>query len=165
MKPSKIIIKVKDCSEKPKQSLENNNIDESKTNYNDSAVKFMADEGYLEYVEKHGYHFTDSLAEYASKMMQNANGQQHSWTTGQVKKSMDSLGFTIPSNITPGDVAYLANMYYADFFPEPLKDETSCLKAAYKIANDPDGYDGMIFCRWVADMIGKSAKINWGKFI
>lgn len=27
------------------------------------------------------------------------------------------------------------------------------------------GYDGMIFCRWVADMIGKSAKINWEKFI
>lgn len=125
----------------------------------------MANKEYIEYVEKHGYHFTDSLAEYASKMMQNANGQQHSWTTGQVKKAMDSLGYTIPSNITPGDVAYLANMYYADFFPEPLKDETSCLKAAYKIANDPDGYDGMIFCRWVADMIGKSAKINWEKFI
>lgn len=51
----------------------------------------------------------------------------------------------IPKHVTHGDAAYLANMYYADLYPDPLKDEASCLRAAYKIANDPDGYDGMIF--------------------
>lgn len=44
--------------------------------------------GYSEYVKKHGYHFTDALAEHVSKMMVNANGQQHSWTASQVKKSL-----------------------------------------------------------------------------
>lgn len=60
---------------------------------------------------------------------------------------------------------YLANMYYADLYPDPLKDEASCLRAAYKVANDPDGYEGMIFCRWTADAIGKAININWEKFV
>ena len=121
-------------------------------------------EGYSKYIEKHGYHFTDALAEHVSKMMINASGQSHSWTASQVKKSMESLGLTIPEKITTGDVTYLANMYYSDFYPGPLKDEASCLRAAYKIAHDPDGYEGMIFCRWTADVIGKAIKIDWEKF-
>ena len=133
--------------------------------YEQTANALMSAKGYSEYVKKHGYHFTDVLAEHVSKIMENANGQQHTWTTSQVKKSMESLGLTIPSNVTPGDVAYLANMYYADLYPDPLKDEASCLRAAYKIANDPDGYEGMIFCRWTADAIGKAISINWEKFV
>lgn len=83
----------------------------------------------------------------------------------QVKKSMESLGLTIPKSVTSGDAAYLANMYYADLYPDPLKDEASCLRAAYKVANDPDGYEGMIFCRWTADAIGKAIKLDWEKFV
>lgn len=133
--------------------------------YEQTANALMSAKGYSEYVKKHGYHFTDALAEHVSKMMENANGQQHTWTTSQVKKSMESLGLTIPSHVTHGDAAYLANMYYADLYPDPLKDEASCLRAAYKVANDPDGYEGMIFCRWTADAIGKAISINWEKFV
>ena len=133
--------------------------------YEQAANALMSAKGYSEYVKKHGYHFTDALAEHVSKMMVNASGQQHSWTTNQVKKSMESLGLTIPKHVTHGDAAYLANMYYADLYPDPLKDEASCLRAAYKIANDPDGYDGMIFCRWTADAIGKAIKLDWEKFV
>lgn len=133
--------------------------------YEQAANALMYAKGYSEYVKKHGYHFTDALAEHVSKMMVNASGQQHSWTTNQVKKSMESLGLTIPKRVTHGDAAYLANMYYADLYPDPLKDEASCLRAAYKIANDPDGYDGMIFCRWTAGAIGKAIKLDWEKFV
>ena len=95
----------------------------------------------------------------------NANGQQHSWTASQVKKSMESLGLSIPGKVTTGDVTYVANMAYADFYPDPLKDEAACLRYAHKVANDPDGYDGMIFCRWTADAIGKAIKLDWEKFV
>lgn len=104
------------------------------------------------------------VAEHVSKMMVNANGQQHSWTASQVKKSMESLGLSIPGKVTTGDVTYAANMAYADFYPDPLKDEAACLRYAHKVANDPDGYDGMIFCRWTADAIGKAIKLDWEKF-
>ena len=56
--------------------------------YEQTANALMSAKGYSEYVKKHGYHFTDALAEHVSKMMENANGQQHSWTASQVKKSI-----------------------------------------------------------------------------
>lgn len=62
-------------------------------------------------------------------------------------------------------VTYVANMAYADFYPDPLKDEAACLRYAHKVANDPDGYDGMIFCRWTAGAIGKAIKLDWEKFV
>lgn len=135
--------------------------------YETEANNLMSDE-FENYVKKHGYHFTESLAEYVSKMMKNANGQEHSWTAAQVKKAMEGLGL-MPIGVTEtkatlGDVTYLANMYYADLYPESLKDEASCLKVAHRIAHDRDGYDGMIFCRWTADAIGKAIDIDWKKF-
>lgn len=133
--------------------------------YTQAANALMSAKGYLEYVKKHGYHFTDELAEHVSRMMENASGQKHTWTATQVKKAMEGLNLTVPSSVTSGDVAYLANMYYADLYPDPFKDEASCLRAAYKIANDIDGYDGMVFCRWTSDAIGKAIHIDWEKFV
>lgn len=133
--------------------------------YEQTANALMSAKGYSEYVKKHGYHFTNELAEHASSMMKNANGYLHTWNTSQVIKAIENLGLNIPDHVTHGDIVYLANMYYADLYPDPLTDEVSCLKAAYKIANDPDGYKGMIFCRWTADIIGKAININWEKFI
>lgn len=133
--------------------------------YTQSANALMSAKGYLDYVQKHGYHFTDKLAEHVSRMMQNFNGQQHSWTAAQVKKTFDSLGLTIPTDVTLGDVTYAANMYYADLFPVPIESEAGCIKAAHRIANDPDGYKGKIFCEWTANAIGKAVKIDWEKFL
>ena len=82
-----------------------------------------------------------------------------------VEEFMESLGLSIPGKVTAGDVTYAANMAYADFYPDPLKDEAACLRYAHKVANDPDGYDGMIFCRWTADTIGKAIKLDWEKFV
>lgn len=137
----------------------------SDNKYEADANALMSTAWYKEYIKRHGYHFTESLAEYASKNMVNANGQLHSWTTSQVKKSVEGLGISIPSNVTIGDITYAANMAYADFYPELLRDEVSCIKYAHKVATDPDGYEGIIFCRWIADVIGKSIKLNWEKFI
>lgn len=120
--------------------------------YEQTANALMSAKGYSEYAKKHGYHFTDA---HVSKMMVNANGQQHSWAASQVKKSMKSLGLSIPGKVTTGDVN-AANIAYADFYPDPLKDEAACLRYAHKVAND-----GMIFCRWTADAIGKAIKLNW----
>ena len=133
--------------------------------YEKAANALMSAEGYSEYIEKHGYHFTEALAEYASKLMKNADGSTHTWTTAMVKKSMEGLGLTLSGKTTLGDMTYAANMAYADFYPDPLKDDASCIKYAAKATGDIDGYDGIIFCRWTADLIGKGTKINWKKFI
>jgi hypothetical protein len=134
--------------------------------YEQTANALMSAKGYSEYVKKTWLSFYRCPCRACEQDDEkNANGQSHSWTAAQVKKSIESLGLSIPSKVTNGDVTYLANMYYADLYPDPLKDEASCLRAAYKVANDPDGYEGMIFCRWTADAIGKAISINWEKFI
>ena len=129
------------------------------------AGMLMSAREYLDYVEKNGYHFTDALADKATSLMENADGSKHNWTTSQVKAAISGMGVKIPETVTWGDVAYLANMYYADLFPEVLKTEADCLKAAIKIAHDKDGYKGMTFCRWTADVIGKGLKLNWEEFM
>lgn len=35
---------------------------------------------------------------------------------------------------------------------------------AAAVANDIDGYTGIQFCRWVADVAGKKENIDWDKF-
>lgn len=125
----------------------------------------MSAKGYSEYVKKHGYHFTDALAEYASKLMKNGDKTSHSWSASTVKKTVESLGLHMPSHVTLGDITYAANMAYADFYPDLLRDEASCIKYALKVAADVDGYEGMIFCRWTADVIGKATSIDFEKFV
>lgn len=130
-----------------------------------SANALMSAKSFVEYVKKHGYHFTEALAEHVSKMMVNADGTSHSWTTSQVNRTLGGLGLMLPSKTTLGDATYLANMYYADLYPDPFKDEASCIRAAYKTAHDVDGYEGQTFCRWTSDAIGKAIKIDWDLFI
>ena len=152
-----------------KSDIPNSNDVEFNFPYKQAANALMSAEDYIAYVEKNGYHFTNALAEHTSKMMKNSNGLDHTWTASQVKSALEGLGYKLENfkitEATLGDVTYLANMYYADLYPDVLKDEVSCIKAAYKIANDIDGYKGMIFCRWTADAIGKAIKLDWKKFI
>lgn len=142
----------------------------SKAKIEDQAANvLMSAKGFSDYVAKNGYHFTDKLADHVTMLLDNANSEEHNWTTEQVKTSLRALGFNglgkNRNKLTYGDIAYMANLYYSDLYPEVIKEETSCLKGAYKMANDPDGYDGIVFCRWTSDAIGKAISIDWEKFI
>ena len=133
--------------------------------YEKEAYELMSAKGYAEYVKKHGYHFTDELAEHISKMMKNDNGKEHSWSVAQVKKAFEGMGLTLPKDVTWGDVTYVANMGYADLHPDVLATEADCLRYAWKKAHDKDGYEGMIFSRWTSDAIGKYIKIDWEHYV
>ena len=93
----------------------------------------------------------------------NSNNQEHTWTSEQVQNVCNVLNLKIPDTSTIEDVTYTANMAYADFYPE-LLNEHQCIKYAAAVANDKDGYTGIQFCRWVADVVGKKENIDWDKF-
>lgn len=128
-----------------------------------AANAIMNAPGYLEYIKKFGYHFTDKLADYVSKKMVNTSGNAHSWTTEQLRSVLGP--FTPTHNETSGDMAYTANMAYADFYPTILDTVDKCITYAKLVASDPDGYEGMEFMRWTSDAIGKSLTLNWEDFI
>lgn len=123
-------------------------------------------QGLIKYKAKHGSHFTDDLSSWASKQMQNAHGEaNHHWSVADVKSAFERFGLSKPEEITWGDVAYAANMHYADYFGMSLKTETDCVRQAYADAADPDGYPGKIFNRWFADVLGKKISVPWDDFI
>lgn len=122
-------------------------------------------EHYHEYVKAHGHHFTNDLAEYACRKMHNANDTQHSWSCEDVLVALASQGISIPPTSTIGDMTYSANMAYADFFPLVIKDIPSCVLYARAVATDPDGYEGIQFYRWLADLMATDTHIDWKRFI
>lgn len=126
---------------------------------------FWRDSNYDKYKMKHGEHFCDRLADEVSKKMVNVNRSVHNWKTENVRQAFAQLGFKKKECDTWGDITYLANMAYADFFPEVLKTETECLKYAEMASLDPDSYPGQHFNRYLADAMGKGEVINWADFV
>ena len=56
-------------------------------------------------------------------------------------------------------------MAYADFYPSLLDTIDKCIEYALAVANDVDGYEGIEFCRYLADLMGKHVKIDRNNFI
>lgn len=126
--------------------------------------EFWDDPDYQMYKQKNGMHFSDALAMYASRMMHNSNQQKHTWSVKDVQGAFASMNYQLPGHATWGDATYAANMYYADFAPL-LKNETDAVKMAYMILNDPDGYEGMLFNRYTADVMQTNEQIGWKDFM
>lgn len=119
-----------------------------------------------EYIQRHGYHFTPELADCATKMLKNADRREHRWTSDQIRQQLTMHGLNDWGRCTLGDLTFLANMAYADFYPEVLPSEHACIKYAIAVAKDPDGYDGVAFSRWIADLIGnKVTTIDWELYV
>lgn len=131
------------------------------------ARQLMNADDFLAYIEKNGYHFTSQLADHVTKnYMKNADGSGHNWTSAQVKGAMEASGMTSnPLNMTWGDAAYLANWYYSDEYPDVLPNETAVIRRAYRAAQDPDGYEGMTFARWLSDVVANEWSIDWIAFM
>jgi hypothetical protein len=123
-------------------------------------------DGYQEYLDKYGYHFNDKLAEWAISRLENVSGP-HSWSLKQIDSVVTSIApkKDFKHKVTIGDLAYQANMYYADLYPDGISVDHNCVKSAILIANDPDGYEGQIFCRWLTDYMMKSVEIPWETFL
>ena len=63
------------------------------------------------------------------------------------------------------DCCFVANMAYADFFPEPLRNEFDIAMYVKKYIDDPDGYDGIAFSRYLADLKRTGKYIDWEEMI
>lgn len=72
-------------------------------------------------------------------------------------------GLTAPPSTTDSTTHLFKCVPGQDFYPE-LLNEHQCIKYAAAVANDKDGYTGIQFCRWVADVVGKKENIDWDKF-
>jgi methyl coenzyme M reductase beta subunit len=63
------------------------------------------------------------------------------------------------------DALYLANMVKADFWGSSIEDEEHMARYIENVICDPDGYDGLVFNRFLADCSGKGVVIFWEQMI
>lgn len=118
----------------------------------------------VDYIKNHKYHFTEDLMNYAVSKMQNVNGTDGHLSKDVVENYMNSHGYIHPLRSNLYDITYTANMAYADFYPHLLDTTDKCIEYALAVADDVDGYEGIEFCRWLADLMGKNVQINWDNF-
>lgn len=149
----------------PQEGLLGDNADRLGLPYEQSANALMSARGYVEYVRRHGYHFTERLAEHVSKLLYSKIPQLQCVHENQVCDLMDAHGVSLNKGATLGDMIYATNIAYATFYPDVLKDVKTCFIHANKVVNSVNGYEGVVFCRWTADAIGKAVEIDWDKFI
>lgn len=109
--------------------------------------------GKEEYIKHFGKHFNRKLQEFAARHLKNADGSEHRFTEADLPTTINVRH--------PHDLLYTANWLYSDLYPETLKTTQAVWQEALRQQNDPDGYEGMPFCRWCTDMCQRKIEVPW----
>lgn len=117
------------------------------------------------YKELYGKHFTKDLCEWAVERMENRNGTTHHYSLDEVKSIWHKYKMNDLHNANWYDVMYVMNMAYADFYGRLFTEHHECAMYAYLYISDPDGYEGIAFQRWLADIKAQDDEVPWQRFI
>ena len=125
--------------------------------------------GFADYMATYGAHFSKKMCEWAVGMMKveesDPNGKEEKkrldpWTKEQVEALLTRYGVTL-DNDKGYDKVYVANMCKADFLDSSVTDEAHLALYVKDLLDDPDGYDGMVFNRFMMDCIGNGTPVMW----
>lgn len=117
----------------------------------------------IRYLRYYGRHFNKKLCDYAVSKMK-PSYKQHSLIT---RESLDNLktSYAIKIEGELHDDVYTANMTANDFYGSSIEDDRHLLLHVKDILEDKDGYDGIVFNRWYADMCRKGIPIDWELYV
>jgi len=122
-------------------------------------------EALVNYMRHYGPHFNRKLCEFAVGMMTKDDGQKITpYNKEQVKTILTRYGIVL-KNDQLHDSTYVANMCKADFLGSSVQDENHLALYIRDMIDDPDGYDGLVFNRWYADMCYSGIAIEWEEML
>ena len=118
------------------------------------------------YMSFYGLHFSRKLCDFAADRM-----WRRDKTTGK-KVKITPMDIRELKSILEGndvevdesqiyDALYLANMVKADYWGSSIEDEEHMAKYIKDTLCDDDGYEGLVFCRFIGDCNGKGTVIHW----
>lgn len=124
----------------------------------------------IDYLANYGRHFNKKLLMFALKQMK----CKHS-STGELKrikaiikedvdKLLEVYNVQLENNQLY-DYVYVANMGKADFLGKSIPDEQHLAQYIKDVIDDDDGYEGIVFNRWLSDMRRKGIAIDWEDMI
>jgi hypothetical protein len=126
-------------------------------------------EAMVNYLRYNGPHFNKKLLQFATSKMtkKGINGKETAivpYTIEQVDNIIRINNINLEYNQLY-DYVFVANMCKADYLGSSITDEMHLAKYIKDVIDDVDGYDGIVFNRWYADMCRKGIVINWEEMI
>lgn len=120
---------------------------------------------YKKYQRLFGPHFTKELCNFAVSMMEDENGPITPFTKQDIEAKLNAYGIKLQYNKLY-DFVYVANMCKADFLGTAVpNDDQHLCEYIKKVIDDPDGYDGQVFNRWMSDVEGMKIPVDWSEFV
>lgn len=119
---------------------------------------------FRKYLRLYGPHFNKLLCQFAVSMMEKEDGPIKPYTKEEVEEKLKKWNIQIQYNKYE-DFVFVANMCKADFLGKSIIDEQHLCIYIKNVIDDPDGYTGQPFYRWLADMDHLGIIIDWEEFI
>ena len=109
------------------------------------------------YLKYYGEHFNKKLCEFAiSKMNHGKSPVQRD----KVDELLIKHGVKLENNELY-DYVYVYNMGNNDYMGSSIIDEKHLVLYVKDVIDDKDGYNGIVFNRWYADMVIQGIPIEW----
>lgn len=124
----------------------------------------------INYLRHYGRHFNKKLCEFATKKMRisEEDDEDEKEFKPISKEKVDTIlsNYNIKlKNNQLHDYIYVANMCKADFYGSSIEDDKHFALYIKDVIDDVDGYDGLVFNRWYADMCRKGIAIDWEEML
>lgn len=117
------------------------------------------------YLSSHGWHFSKAMCQWAVSKMRDRNGRKIVLRSKeQVDEFLRTRGVEL-QNDNGYDASYVLHMVYADFFGSSINTDDAIAKYVRDYIDDPDGYEGIAFTRFLADCDAKGIGIDWEDMI
>ena len=118
----------------------------------------------ITYMRHYGPHFNKQLFEFAtSRMTTKVNGREEpvrKYSKEEIATLLFKSGVQLKNNQLY-DAAFVASMCKADYLGSSVPDEKHLALYVKDVIDDVDGYDGIVFNRWYADMCYTGVAIDW----
>lgn len=120
---------------------------------------------YKKYLKLYGPHFTKKLCEFAVSLMEDEQGEIKMITKEELEAKLKQCNIKLQYDKLY-DAVYVANMCKADFLGKSVPNDDMHLCMYVKnVIDDPDGYDGQVFNRWISDVKGTHTTVDWSEFV
>lgn len=118
----------------------------------------------INYLRYNGPHFSERLCDFAVGQMMRDGKPIKPFTKEEVENMLKTNGITLKNNALY-DHVFVANMGKADYLGKSIANEKNLAMYVKDVIDDEDGYDGVPFNRWYADMSRKGKPIDWNVFL
>lgn len=116
------------------------------------------------YLRYYGRHFNKKLLNFAVSKMSRNNKPIEPISREILEQLKKKYNVNIENDILC-DAEYIATMVRADFWGSSIDDDKHLILYVKDVLDDTDGYDGLIWNRWYADMVRKGIPIEWSDML